>query len=143
MATGKTAKGSGSGSGTLEEDLLQRVREVAQDLVPASSYEIRDDLGELISRDLLGPWDGPDEEFDHRAAGPRDRYLVGRIGPKRALSTTLAAADEQLLDDSDGEGDGTDQGLPERLTTQNAGRMWASSMLLLGEPLRADLRRPR
>ncbi|MGW6614523.1 DISARM system helicase DrmA [Streptomyces erythrochromogenes] len=131
MATGKTAEGAGSGSGSLEEDLLQRVREVAQDFVPASSYEIRDDLGELISRDLLGPWDGPDEEFDHRAAGPRDRYLVGRIGPKRALSTTLAAADEQLLDDSDGEGDGTDQGLPERLTAQNAGRMWASSMGLM------------
>ncbi|MEU8524550.1 DISARM system helicase DrmA [Streptomyces sp. NPDC048629] len=128
MVPAKTADGT---PGSLEEDLLQRVREVEQTLNPASSYEVRDELGELISRDLLGPWGGDDEEFDHRAAGPRDRYLVGLIGPKRALPTTLAAADHQTLDDSDGEGDGTDQGLPERLTAQNAGRMWASSMGLM------------
>lgn len=115
-------------SGSLEEDLLQRVREVPQTFVPAGSYEVRDDLGKLISRDLLGPWDGPGEEFDHRAAGPRDRYLVGLIGPKRTLTTSLAATGEQLNDDSDGEGDSSDQSLPEKLTTQNAGRMWASSM---------------
>ncbi|WP_327395288.1 DISARM system helicase DrmA [Streptomyces phaeochromogenes] len=115
-------------SGSLEEDLLQRVREVPQTFVPASSYEVRDDLGRLISRDLLGPWDGPSEEFDHRAAGPRDRYLVGLIGPKRTLTTSMAATGEQLNDDSDGEGDSSDQSLPEKLTTQNAGRMWASSM---------------
>ncbi|QIK06144.1 helicase [Streptomyces sp. ID38640] len=122
---------TGGTTGSLEEDLLQRVREVEQTLVPATSYKVRDDLGELISRDLLGPWGGSDEEFDYRAAGPRDRYLVGMIGPKRALTTTLASASEQLLDDSDGEGDGSDQGLPERLTAQNAGRMWASSMGLM------------
>ncbi|WP_329425040.1 DISARM system helicase DrmA [Streptomyces sp. NBC_01268] len=118
-------------TGSLEQDLLQRVREVSQSFSPATSYQVREELGELISRDLLGPWGGSDEEFDYRAAGPRDRYLVGLIGPKRALTTSPTAADTQTLDDSDGEGDGTDQGLPERLTTQNAGRMWASSMGLM------------
>ncbi|WP_327654699.1 DISARM system helicase DrmA [Streptomyces sp. NBC_00483] len=113
---------------TPEEDLLQRVREVSQDFAAATSYEVRDELGAIISRDLLGPWDGPDEEFDPRAAGPRDRYLVGMLGPKRTLTNSLAAASEQLDDDSDGEGDGSDHSLPEKLTTQNAGRMWASSM---------------
>ncbi|MGW1491977.1 DISARM system helicase DrmA [Streptomyces sp. NPDC002402] len=117
--------------GTLEEDLLQRVREVPQSFIPATSYEVRDDLGKLISRDLLGPWDGPAEEFDHRASGPRDRYLVGLLGPKRMLTTSLTSASDPLDDDSDGEGDGSDQSLPERLTTQNAGRMWASSMGLM------------
>ncbi|MET9953414.1 DISARM system helicase DrmA [Streptomyces sp. NPDC006339] len=126
-----STKHAGPTPGTLEQDLLQRVHEVSQSFTPASSYAIRDNLGALISRDLLGPWDGDDEEFDHRAAGPRDRYLVGLIGPKRALSSSATGADVQTLDDSDGEGDGTDQGLPERLTTQNAGRMWASSMGLM------------
>ncbi|MFI0978905.1 DISARM system helicase DrmA [Streptomyces sp. NPDC021093] len=118
-------------SGSLEEDLLQRVREVSQSFAPASSYEVRDDLGKLISDDLLGPWDGPNEELDYRSSGPRDRYIVGRLGPKRTLTTSLAAASEQADEDADGEGDGSDQNLPEKLTTQNAGRMWASSMGLM------------
>ncbi|WP_030902892.1 DISARM system helicase DrmA [Streptomyces sp. NRRL F-5126] len=142
MASGKTADGPGrTGSAALEEDILQRVREVKQAFEPATSYEVRDALGDLISRDLLGPWGGPDEEFDHRAAGPSDRYLVGRLGPKRALTTSLAAAAEQLLDDSDGEGDVTDRELRERLTVQNAGRMWASSMgLMFAVPASDDMR---
>ncbi|MFI5802205.1 DISARM system helicase DrmA [Streptomyces sp. NPDC051561] len=119
---------AGAHAGNAEEDLLQRVREVPQTLVPATSYEVRDELGELISRDLLGPWDGDLEEFDPKAAGPRDRYLVGMLGPKRTLTSSLDAAGDQADGDLGGEGDGTEHDMPEKLTTQNAGRMWASSM---------------
>ena len=56
---------------------------VPQEFAPATSYELRDQLGDLISRDLLGPWDGEREQFRPRAQGPRERYLVGMLGPKR------------------------------------------------------------
>jgi len=50
--------------------------DVPQDLVPATSYEVRDALGDFVARDLLGPWEGPTEQFEKGARGPRDRYLV-------------------------------------------------------------------
>jgi hypothetical protein len=45
-----------------------------------SSYEVRAQLESLVERDLLGPWDGPDEEL---APGevPAERYLLGRLVP--------------------------------------------------------------
>ena len=46
----------------------------------ATSYEVRGELQHLIERDLLGPWDGPEERFAPGARGPRDRYLVGMLG---------------------------------------------------------------
>ncbi|MFE7113902.1 DISARM system helicase DrmA [Streptomyces sp. NPDC057654] len=128
MPSTSTGGPAGASPLTPEEDLLQRVRQVPQTFETATSYEVRDELGELIRRDLLGPWEGSEEKFDPRAAGPRDRYLVGMLGPKRNLANSLAPVYEQIDDDSDGEGDGTDHIPPERLTTQNAGRMWASSM---------------
>ena len=39
---------------------------------------IRDDLVETLSRELLGPFDGPDETLRQRPAG---RYLLGRLAP--------------------------------------------------------------
>jgi len=101
---------------------------VQQAFTDADSYQIRDDLGELVARDLLGPWDGETEEFAPKAAGPLERYLVGMLGPKPAPKTTAEAADELPDTDSGGGGDGADPELPERPSPQNAGRMWASSM---------------
>ena len=37
----------------------------------------------ILSRDLLGPWDGPEEELAP-GSNPRERYLVGVLGPKDA-----------------------------------------------------------
>ena len=39
---------------------------------------MRDDLVEMLRRELLGPFDGPDEILRQRPTG---RYLVGRLAP--------------------------------------------------------------
>ena len=67
--------------------------DVAQEFAPATSYEVRGELQRLIERDLLGPWDGPEERFAPGARGPRDRYLVGMLGPKPALKSARDSAD--------------------------------------------------
>ena len=43
--------------------------------------QVRAALESLVERDLLGPWDGPDEEL---VAGqsPAERYLLGRLVPR-------------------------------------------------------------
>ena len=62
--------------------------DVPQNFTPATSYQVRDELQELIRRDLLGPWDGEREVFPPAVMGPRERYLVGMIGPKPGARTT-------------------------------------------------------
>ncbi len=98
-----------------------------QEFSGVGSHQVRDELGELIERDLLGPWDGETEQFGPNAGGPRERYLVGMLGPKHDPTSTLAQADE-VPDPEDGvRGDGEAE-LPEVLTPQSLGRIWASSM---------------
>jgi len=48
----------------------------------ATSYEVRDELEELVRRDLLGPWDGEHEQFAPWAMGPRKRYLIRDARPQ-------------------------------------------------------------
>lgn len=43
-----------------------------------SSAEVRDELIDLLQRDLIGPWGGPDETVN---GTPRGRYLVGALAP--------------------------------------------------------------
>ena len=101
--------------------------DVAQEFAPATSYEVRGELQRLIERDLLGPWDGPEERFAPGARGPRDRYLVGMLGPKPALKSARDSADRVPDTEPGVSGDG-EADLPEIVTPQNLGRMWASSM---------------
>src|SRR5262245_33075425 len=56
--------------------------DVPHGFADASSYQVRDELEVLIRRDLLGPWDGDTEVFRPGSDGPRERYLVGMLGPK-------------------------------------------------------------
>jgi len=98
------------------------------DFVPASSYEVRDELADLIERDLLGPWDGELESFPPRSAGPCERYLVGRLGPRHDPASSRESAGDAVDSEISAGGDAADAELPELLTMQNAGRMWASSM---------------
>lgn len=99
--------------------------DVEQDFEDATPHQVRDELQDLITRDLLGPWDGDLEVLPEKVPGPGDRYLVGRLGPKRAHDR-----DDSSGTDADiaTEGDGQDPELPDKLTIQDAGRMWASSM---------------
>jgi len=101
---------------------------VSQQFAEASSYQVRDELGDYIVRDLLGPWEGVTEQFPPRARGPRDRYLVGMLGPKHNPRSTVEAASEVPDTEPGSDGDGEESELRETLSVQNAGRMWASSM---------------
>jgi hypothetical protein len=101
---------------------------VPQQFVAGTSYQVRDELADYVVRDLLGAWDGPTEQFPPRARGPRDRYLVGMLGPKHNPRSTVDAASDVPDTEPGAEVDGDDGELRETLSVQNAGRMWASSM---------------
>ncbi|WP_307804714.1 DISARM system helicase DrmA [Streptomyces sp. VRA16 Mangrove soil] len=97
----------------------------------ADSYDVRNGLVTYIRRDLEGPWDGPSETLSSGSSGPRDRYLVGMLGPRPHTVTReeVARAAAQSADSESGdEQEGEDTGLQERLTPQAAGHIWASSM---------------
>jgi len=46
-----------------------------------SLMKIREELEQMVLRDLLGPVGGPEEKVDEQSV--RDRYLVGMLAPKR------------------------------------------------------------
>ncbi|MGH3977637.1 MAG: hypothetical protein ACRDRZ_01335 [Pseudonocardiaceae bacterium] len=48
---------------------------------PATSVQVRDEFESLLVRDLLGPWDGPEEELPPGVL-PSERYLLGRLIPR-------------------------------------------------------------
>ena len=102
--------------------------DVPQNFTPATSYQVRDELQELIRRDLLGPWDGEREVFPPAVMGPRERYLVGMIGPKPGARTTHAQVRAVADLDDSAQGDAAEPDLPEVLTPQTLGKMWAASM---------------
>ncbi|WP_182882078.1 DISARM system helicase DrmA [Microbispora sp. H10949] len=102
--------------------------DVPQVFAETSSYEVRDEFQELVCRDLLGPWDGDLEEFPPRAMGPRERYLVGMLGPKHSPISSRDEADEVPDTETGVQGDAAEAELPDVLTSQNLGRLWASSM---------------
>ncbi|MGX4688273.1 hypothetical protein [Streptomyces sp. JNUCC 63] len=105
--------------------------EVPQTFRAGDSYTVRDGLVTYIRRDLLGPWDGETETLPSESSGPRDRYLVGMLGPRPDTVTTdrIARAAAQSADgDSGDEQEGDDTGLQDRLSPQAAGHIRASSM---------------
>ncbi len=116
---------------TTPEDRRQaliRSLSLPQAFEDATSYQVRDEFEELVRRDLLGPWGGELEQFPPRAMGPRERYLVGMLGPKHAPKPSLAAAADMPDTESGVSGDGYESELGEVVTPQNLGRIWASSM---------------
>ena len=62
-------------------------------LAPPPPYAIRDELTEMVIKDLLGPAGGLDEELDQREDRVRERYLVGMLAPK-AVSVDAGTMDE-------------------------------------------------
>ena len=51
-------------------------------LATATPSAIRDELTEMVVRDLLGPAGGLDEELDQYEDHAYQRYLVGMLAPK-------------------------------------------------------------
>lgn len=98
-----------------------------QEFSGASSYEVRDELEDLIRADLLGPAGGEAEELPPKA-WPRERYLVGMLGPKHAPTSAVGDAADMPDTESGVQGDASEGELPEVVTPQNLGRIWASSM---------------
>lgn len=49
-----------------------------------STFDLRQRLFDAVVRDLLGPADGPEEEF--AGAGIRDRYLLGQLLPRGSIA---------------------------------------------------------
>ncbi|WP_323180051.1 hypothetical protein [Streptomyces sp. NBC_00893] len=105
--------------------------EVPQTFLSGDSYSVRDGLGAYVRRDLLGPWDGEAETLPSASSGPRDRYLVGMLGPRpqATRSDEIALVAAQSADGESGdESEGDDSDPQDRLTPQAAGHIWASSM---------------
>ncbi|WP_017574762.1 DISARM system helicase DrmA [Nocardiopsis kunsanensis] len=98
----------------------------------ASSFQVRGEFQGLIERDLLGPWEGETEELPPHSAGPRERYLVGMLGPRHQPPAFSREAADEVMDTENGAaGDarGENAGeLPEVVTSQNLGHLWASTM---------------
>ncbi|MFF3444143.1 DISARM system helicase DrmA [Streptosporangium sp. NPDC002721] len=118
----------GGGAAAAEQEKAPHALDVPQAFEEATSFEVRGAFEELVRRDLLGPWGGDTEELPPRASGPRERYLVGMLGPKPSRRLPGEDAGEMPETEIGPEGDGSEGELPEVLTPQNLGRIWASSM---------------
>lgn len=53
-----------------------------------TSYAVRENLGDIIERELLGPISGPEEELPF---SPRSRYLVGHLAPVKLSAGSVSA----------------------------------------------------
>lgn len=71
---------------------------------PVTSWQVREELESLVERELLGPWDGPNEELPV-GTSPGERYLLGKLVPAPSdapgqaseTETADAEADEEDL----------------------------------------------
>lgn len=54
----------------------------AERLSPPTPAEVRDELTDMVIKDLLGPAGGPDEELSQYEDRASSRYLVGMLAPK-------------------------------------------------------------
>ncbi|MGI5420342.1 DISARM system helicase DrmA [Actinomadura luteofluorescens] len=102
--------------------------DVPQAFAEGTSFEVRDKLEKLVRLDLLGPWGGPGETFAPKAMGPRERYLVGMLGPRPSSASTIENAGEMPDPEAGTGGDAAEGQLPEVLSPQALGKIWASSM---------------
>ncbi|NHD15998.1 MULTISPECIES: DISARM system helicase DrmA [unclassified Actinopolyspora] len=120
--TATTGATSAAETAPLDED---------QGFPEVSGVQVREEFQEIVVRDLLGPWNGDTEQLPPGSSGPRERYLVGMLGPKQdarsATTTTEGAPDTTSEAGGEGHGEGS-AGLPEVLSPQSLGRIWASSM---------------
>lgn len=56
-----------------------------------SSYAVRENLVDILQRELLGPIHGPEERLSF---SPRSQYLVGHIAPVKLLGSSTATPDD-------------------------------------------------
>jgi hypothetical protein len=68
--------------------------------VTAGGTDVRAELESMLERDLLGPWDGPNEELP-AGTTPGERYLLGKLVPRRSVGDEPAGDAEQAAEDDD------------------------------------------
>src|SRR4030066_2339690 len=85
---------------------------MTENLLPPSSTQIRQELQDLILRDLLGPAGGEEEIVDEPYV--RDRYILGLLAPKGQ-----SVIPEEQEDLAVAEGD-TEEGIVEPPTIRNS-----------------------
>jgi hypothetical protein len=81
-------------------------------LLAPTPHAIRDELTQIVVRDLLGPAGGADEELDQREDHVFQRYLVGMLAPK-ASELPGQQMDELATEEDEETEDGvTESGVP-------------------------------
>lgn len=77
-------------------------------LATATPSDLRNELSDMVVRDLLGPAGGPDEELNQYEDHAYQRYLVGMLAPK---GKEVDAGQQDEL--ATGDGDEGEEGAPE------------------------------
>jgi hypothetical protein len=109
-----------------------------------TSFQVRAELEDLLERDLLGPWDGPEEELPP-GTSPAERYMLGRLVPRQQPEEP--ADDEQLEPElvdrevaSPASGDDREEEAAEADATVRSGSMSASAIgLAFSVPATVDV----
>jgi len=66
----------------------------------ANGFDVRVELESMLERDLLGPWDGPTEELPPGTT-PGERYLLGKLVPRRVFMEESADLPDEAAEDDD------------------------------------------
>ena len=105
---------------SLVESLLTREGIASIDAIPSVQIPraLREVLFAAVSNDLIGPAEGPEEEF--AGSSVRSRYLVGQLAPKGAV------LEPEEYDDGTPAGDDTEEGGPEQETPSGRSLMPSS-----------------
>lgn len=85
---------------------------VANVLATASPAAIRDELTDMVIRDLLGPAGGPEEELNQYEDHVYGRYLVGMLAPKSSEIPGGELDDLSTTGGDEGEEGAPDTGVP-------------------------------
>ena len=81
-------------------------------LIAATPSAIRDELTDMVVRDLLGPAGGPDEELNQHEDHAYQRYLVGMLAPKDKEVDSFELDEFDTGECDDGEEGAADSGVP-------------------------------
>jgi hypothetical protein len=76
-----------------------------------TSFQVRAELEDRLARDLLGPWDGPEEELPP-GTSPAERYMLGRLVPRERPAAAEDPDEGEAVDAEE-----TDPGLVDREVT--------------------------
>ena len=77
-------------------------------MITPTPADLRDELTEMVVRDLLGPAGGPEEELDQNEDHAYSRYLIGMLAPKGQ-----EVPGDELDELATGDGEASEEGEPD------------------------------